>query len=142
MFSSMTGTEQEPRGGALPVKTAGARATATYIQFTDEDVSDGDPTYYVGSELEEVIGYPSDRMMDDKDSSWWDSLLHPEDRDRYWASASDSYDSGKPYLIEYRIQHSSGDWIWIREEARLISEGNRRFWMGTLRDVTDLHPPA
>ena len=139
----MSGKGQEgQRGGSPLTSTLSQTVKATYIQFTEESASDIDnPTYYVSPELVQVIGYPADMMMDDKDSTWWDSILHPEDRDRYWNSASESYDAGRPYHIEYRIKNAAGEWILIREEARLLTEGNRTFWMGTIQNISEPRQP-
>ena len=45
-------------------------------------------------------------------------LVHPEDRDAVWAY-KESYINGKlsEYEQDYRMQHASGRWVWIKARA-------------------------
>ncbi len=47
--------------------------------------------------------------------------LHPDDRDKAWASTATLEANGKPeYSQEFRMRHDSGRWIWIQARGRIL----------------------
>ncbi|MBD9388465.1 PAS domain S-box protein [Agrobacterium sp. AGB01] len=74
------------------------------------------------------------------DGAGWNEIFHPDDRDRAWAVWQDCLHTGKPYHIEYRLRHSSGQYRWVIGRANPIhnSVGQITRWYGTCTDVHEL----
>lgn len=73
----------------------------------------------------------------------WNSILHPEDRDRVTA-AVDRYlssrdSSAAPFFQEYRVNSQHGGLLhWIdRGKALFDNNGNPCKWIGVISDITD-----
>jgi PAS domain S-box-containing protein len=67
-------------------------------------------------------------------------LWHPQDGARV-REAFEAYLDGRAALfdVEYRIQHKSGDWVWVRDRCRLVArdeEGRPLRVRGALRDIS------
>lgn len=67
----------------------------------------------------------------------WKKVVHPDDRDRAWATWRHSLHTGEPYETEYRLRHHSGEYRWVL--ARAIpdydSQGRITRWFGTSLDI-------
>ncbi len=74
------------------------------------------------------------------DGAGWNDLFHPEDRDRAWAVWRESLETGKPYHIEYRLRHHSGQYRWVIGRAKPITNADGKItrWYGTCTDVHEL----
>lgn len=74
------------------------------------------------------------------DGAGWSDLFHPDDRERAWSLWRQSLENGKPYHIEYRLRHHSGQYRWVIGRANPItnSEGKIARWYGTCTDVHEL----
>jgi PAS domain S-box-containing protein len=95
---------------------------------------DGYHDYY-NARWYEFTGVP----LGSTDGEAWNGMFHPEDRERAWDVWRLSLSTGKPYEIEYRLRHRSGDYRWtlgrampMRNEAGKIVR-----WIGTCTDVHD-----
>ena len=71
------------------------------------------------------------------DGDGWSGLFHPDDQELAWERWNESLRTGKPYEIEYRLRHHSGQYRWVlgralpvRDEAGAIVR-----WMGTCTDI-------
>lgn len=72
---------------------------------------------------------------------WWQSLLHPEDRerviatlDRHLRGESDAYD------VEYRLRTQSGEWRWVSDRGKVVlkdANQNPLRISGTTQDITE-----
>lgn len=109
----------------------------TYIEYTDSEHSLGYNEVYISPQIETILGYSPETWMQDTDASWWNSIVHPEDRDIIEREARRTAESGEPYVIEYRIKKKSGEWAWIRDQAYLVEEGPHPYWHGLMIDITD-----
>jgi PAS domain S-box-containing protein len=77
------------------------------------------------------------------DGDAWDTVLHPDDRDRAWARWRHSLATGEPYEVEYRLRHRTGEYRWtlgralaIRDDgAATATAGPVARWVGTCTDV-------
>ncbi len=83
-----------------------------------------------------LIGRPDERTL-----SWPDlrALIHPDDRERYTASARRALESGQGYRCEFRILTLDGEMRWISAEGKVVrarDAGPKRM-LGASRDVTD-----
>ncbi|URD61867.1 PAS domain S-box protein [Sphingomonas sp. KRR8] len=73
------------------------------------------------------------------DGEGWNDMFHPDDQDRAWSRWRDSLETGKPYEIEYRLRHRSGEYRWVLGRALPVRDerGVVIRWMGTCTDVDD-----
>lgn len=71
------------------------------------------------------------------DGEAWNGLFHPDDQDRAWAKWRRSLESGKPYEIEYRLRHHSGEYRWTLGRALPVrnAKGQITRWIGTCTDI-------
>ncbi len=63
-----------------------------------------------------------------------DDAIDPADCERVWASRNLKQGS---WSVEYRILRRDGQRRWVKENARVLSEGMDRYVVGTLADVTE-----
>jgi PAS domain S-box-containing protein len=91
---------------------------------------------YRSHQFELLTGYPN--TIWEKDRTFVDAVIHPEDR--AWMRAYDARaaETGDPYLAEYRIITRDGRQIWVRDQAQLIrnAEGRWRYWVGMVTDIS------
>lgn len=71
------------------------------------------------------------------DGQEWVGMFHPEDQDRTMAVWSDSLATGKPYHIEYRLRHRSGEYRWVIGRAQCVRDESGQIvrWYGTCTDI-------
>ncbi len=69
----------------------------------------------------------------------WFDVVHPDDRggvaERWKAATSEK----RPFYIEYRVRHVSGEWRWVTERAVPLfrADGSVREWVGMNSDITE-----
>jgi len=71
----------------------------------------------------------------------WLDLLHPDDRERFRATAIEAGQTGTRRDLEYRLRRGDGTWIHVLQvieplQSRAGSEAGTR-WFSTLQDVTE-----
>lgn len=73
------------------------------------------------------------------DGTGWSGMFHPEDQERAWRLWRESLATGKPYEVEYRLRHHSGEYRWTLGLARPIrnADGDIIRWIGTCTDIHD-----
>lgn len=94
-------------------------------------------TYY-SRKWKAILGYYPDEIPDDLSS--WESLLHPEDKDRMTQFMSKFIQSdNRIYEAEFRMKHKNGYYVWIRSRATALRDENGRVvrMLGTHRDITE-----
>lgn len=71
------------------------------------------------------------------DGVGWNGMFHPDDQERAWAVWGESLATGKPYQIEYRLRHHSGEYRWTLGRALAVRnpEGKIIRWIGTCTDI-------
>jgi len=76
-------------------------------------------TKYISRNLTRLLGYEPDELS--ITTEWWESRIHPDDYDHVMQNKERLLNKG--YLLdEYRIRHKSGNYIWIRDEVKLIRD--------------------
>jgi PAS domain S-box-containing protein len=91
---------------------------------------------YLSPQIEEITGYPAIEFL--RRDEFWEDILHPDDRERYFEADRRVEASGEPFLMEYRMIRSDGEEVWIRDESRrVVEEGVAPFWQGLAIDVTE-----
>ena len=73
----------------------------------------GGRNMYISPQCEAMLGYPS---ADWADSTLWETILHPDDRDRVLAEMRQFQETGEPLNTEYRMLHRDGRVVWVRDE--------------------------
>ncbi|MGR8929277.1 MAG: PAS domain-containing protein [Gammaproteobacteria bacterium] len=50
----------------------------------------------------------------------WDKRIHPDDRERVLSTIAEHIRNDTPYVIEFRMQHKQGRWIWIQGSGAVV----------------------
>src|SRR5436190_19756184 len=60
--------------------------------------------------------------------------------DRVLAKDARTYVKMEPFTVEYRMRHSDGRIVWVRDEAEVVRDehGEPQFWSGVMFDITSL----
>lgn len=71
------------------------------------------------------------------DGEGWNGMFHPDDQERAWDLWRRSLETGKPYEIEYRLRHRSGEYRWTLGRAMPMRgrDGQIVRWIGTCTDI-------
>ena len=106
----------------------------TYM--ADADDREGELLRYVAPSIEALTGYSVDRWMTER--GFWESILHPDDRDRIVHLAERCGRSGDPFDVEYRLIRKDGSVVWVHDHAIVVQrpEGGA-VWQGVIQDVTE-----
>ena len=69
----------------------------------------------------------------------WNTVFHPDDRDRAWSHWRHSLATGDPYEIEYRCRRYDGEYRWVLGRALPLKDetGTILKWFGTCTDIHD-----
>ncbi|KKG16587.1 methyl-accepting chemotaxis protein [Methanosarcina mazei] len=94
------------------------------------------PICYISKSVEVLTGYPAAEFLSRRLS--WSDIVFPEDVSRIDAAIENSMKTRSPYQVEYRIQKSCGDTVFVQEQARLANDehGNIAYIDGVFLDVT------
>ncbi|HEY8170665.1 MAG TPA: response regulator [Candidatus Limnocylindria bacterium] len=104
-----------------------------YIDQPDERAQ----SVYVNPTIVTMFGYPAEDWMDD---TFFEKVLHPEDRVRVLADHHDAFARGADrWSWVYRITAADGRAVWVRDEAVVIRDevGAAQYVQGFLMDVTE-----
>jgi PAS domain S-box-containing protein len=91
---------------------------------------------YISPQCEAMLGYPP---ADWGDSTLWEAILHPDDRERVLAEMRHFQETGEPLSYEYRMLHRDGRVVWVRDESVIVRDGSgaplyvQGFWV----DITE-----
>ncbi|MGZ4149375.1 MAG: PAS domain-containing protein, partial [Actinomycetota bacterium] len=90
---------------------------------------------YVSPQAEAILGYGPDEWGT---YETWLSCVHPADLDRVVGIDAGTNATGEPYHAEYRLRHRGGHYVWIRDEAVLVRDGQGRpvYWQGVRFDIS------
>ena len=75
---------------------------------------------YVSANIEEILGYQPDALIDGPD--WWEQTLHPADRERAVAEADFSGWRNDRKRSRYRLLRPDGSALWVTDHARLLRD--------------------
>ena len=92
---------------------------------------------YISPQIEQVLGFTPEEWI--KQPGLWESLLHPEDRERVLADNDQSDLSGQPFKSEYRIHAKDGRVVWLLDESIQIrdQDGKLLYIQGIETDITE-----
>lgn len=105
----------------------------TYVAALDR----ASTTIYVSPQIETIIGLSPEQYKTDPDI--WRKQLHPDDRQRVLDEVRRTHETEEPLCCEYRMLALDGRVVWLRDEAVLVRDSNRRplFLQGIMFDITD-----
>ena len=88
---------------------------------------------YYNARWYEFTGVP----LGSTDGEGWNKVFHPDDQPRAWAAWSRSVETGKPYEIDYRLRHHSGEYRWTIGRGVPVRDGDGKIirWIGTITDI-------
>ncbi|CAN5151817.1 hypothetical protein BH20ACT16_BH20ACT16_15710 [soil metagenome] len=90
----------------------------------------------ISEEIERISGHPPEDFIDSAVRSFA-SIIHPDDRERVEEAVFDACAAGRPFVLEYRIQHARGDERWVLERGQLVHGTNGRTWLdGAIFDIS------
>jgi len=104
---------------------------AVYVNELDSGTQ---RTLYISPQIEETLGYPVADWLSDTDL--FDSLLHPDDRERVAAATATAHETGV-FRDEYRLFGRDGRTVWFEDAAVRIEQDGRSLAQGYLLDVTE-----
>jgi PAS domain S-box-containing protein len=94
-------------------------------------------TIYVSPQIETILGYTPQEWV--ADPRFWQTRLHPDDHERVLSLVQESDRTGKPSVMEYRMQARNGRLVWFHDQTVLIRDdrGNPLYWQGLKMDITE-----
>jgi PAS domain S-box-containing protein len=92
---------------------------------------------FVSHAAETILGYPIERWLAEPD--FWQSILHPEDRDQAIAYCLQMSHQGPGHEFEYRAMAADGRVVWLRDIVRTTfdDDGKPSRLRGIMVDVTE-----
>lgn len=90
---------------------------------------------YVGPQVVDMFGYPAEDWLE---PDFWQSIIHPDDRDSALATCTEATQACMDHDFEYRIISAEGQERWVRDVVSVISEnGQPKSLRGILIDVSE-----
>jgi PAS domain S-box-containing protein len=91
---------------------------------------------WMSDEIEAISGYPAADFINSSTRTFA-SVIHPDDREQVERSVMEAANAGRPFSLEYRIQHRDGDIRWALERGQVREAGDGRCWLdGAIFDIT------
>ncbi len=93
---------------------------------------------YTNPRIEDLLGFTVAEW--EKDGRFWETRVHPHDRERVLAAAQRSSITGELFNEEFRYLAKDGRVVWVLERAALLSrddKGRPQFFQGLILDITD-----
>lgn len=70
----------------------------------------------------------------------WSDLIHPEDKAVVENAIAKTLQDFKPYVIEFRMKHKDGHWVWIEGSGVVVEKDEKTYrairLAGTHRDIS------
>ena len=127
-------TEEALRDAELLYRTL---VEQTSVALYRDSAVDGGASIFITPQIETMIGYSQEEFTSQPD--FWQSLLHPEDRQMVLDVNVRIIETGESITCEYRMRSKDGRWIWLRDEASLITDwdGKPIYIQGVYIDITN-----
>jgi PAS domain S-box-containing protein len=75
-------------------------------------------TTYVSPQVQTVLGYTPEEWL--ADPEFWQTRLHPNDREGVLHTVAESARTGQPSSMEYRMLARNGNEVWFHDQAVLL----------------------
>ena len=117
-FSSALNPEQDTLEAE---RNALALASASQVVW---DYEPGDNSFFVGTELEKVLGY-EEGSLDNTDPKSWLTLIHPNDHNAYFAALEVAKLRGNQHFEQQlRVRHADGRYRWYTLKGSSLPNGS------------------
>lgn len=95
-------------------------------------------TKFYSDKIFDITGYYATDFIDNKNMSFTD-IVHPDDLEYLEKYVGECVKDKKPYSIEFRIIHKSGNIVWVNENGQPVTdkEGNVIYLDGITTDITE-----
>ncbi|MGH2539830.1 MAG: PAS domain-containing protein, partial [Actinomycetota bacterium] len=93
---------------------------------------------YTSPRIEDLLGYSAAEWR--ADDRFWETRIHPHDRERVLAATARSRKTGEPFDEELRYLDKDGHVVWVLERATLLSRddaGRPQYFQGVMLDISD-----
>ena len=92
---------------------------------------------YISPNAEPVFGFTSEEICE-KGAEIWFERICPNDSSRVVQAFHQLFSEGRPFDVEYRVQHKDGTWIWVHDRAyRTYERDGVRCADGVISDITE-----
>jgi PAS domain S-box-containing protein len=93
---------------------------------------------FISEAIADLTGYPAGDFLNNQVRQY-ESVVHPEDRDRPFQSALNPAQIDQPYALEYRLIHQDGSVRWVYEKTQVVRDAQGWVAEGVLLDITERH---
>lgn len=91
---------------------------------------------FISKQVFNLLGYTTSQWLGKPD--FWQSCLHPQDRERTLTFITEKIAEGSDYTCEYRLFAANGDIRWIQDHVSIVSiDAMPILLRGLMTDVTD-----
>ena len=91
---------------------------------------------FVSKSITSLLGFEPADFIGRSGAKFWESHVHPDDLPKYRANMVALWRDGHQ-TFEYRFLHKDGKYRWIREEQRVIQDGDANDVVGYMTDVSN-----
>ena len=126
--------EEDLRAAEIRYRTLVEHIPAiTYLAACDSNKT----RLYVSPQIESLLGYAQTEYLTNSDL--WKKMIHPDDQERVRAEAKRFYESGEPFVCEYRSVARDGRSLWFHDEAVIVKDeaGVNQFIQGVKFEITE-----
>ncbi|HEY9833148.1 MAG TPA: PAS domain S-box protein, partial [Stenomitos sp.] len=85
-----------------------------------------------------LIGYHPIDLIENRTIAW-NTIIHPDDRDRVQSEVQTALQHNQPYQIEYRLTTATGEQKWVWEQGHGVSSATGE-WLALEGFITDITP--
>ncbi len=90
---------------------------------------------YISPQVKSILGYSAEEWL--HTPAFWQSHIHPDDRDYAVRYCHRETMAGKNHVFEYRMFTAKGEVVWLRDIVTVISEdGKPSLLRGLMIDIT------
>lgn len=109
----------------------------TSVALYRDSAVEGGPSIFITPQIKTMIGYTAEEFASEPD--FWQTLLHPDDRERVLGIIDRIIETGESITCEYRLRSKDGKWVWLRDEASLIRDRDAKpiYVQGVYIDITN-----
>lgn len=88
-------------------------------------------------DVERVVGHSIEEFQKGG-VEFWKGLIHPNDLEQALSAREDARRMGRDYLVEYRLQHKDGRWLYIEDRGSFQRDdsGEPYRMLGSMEDIT------
>lgn len=100
--------------------------------------ADADTLHFsqVNGSVSEILGYSAEEWL--SHSNFWETKLHPEDAEWVVQACTDAGRRREPHRLTYRMIASDGRTVWLQDNVKVTTDGERATLHGIMIDVTEL----